>query len=630
MAVVLAVAIALAVAGQARAQQAPGAGRAADPDTGLIAGQIVDAGGAPVPEAMVHLGASAAGSVRVDRRVIADGQGRFFFGDLPAGSYYIDAAKGGYASGAYGRRYPEGPGEAVVLKVAEHRLDASLTVWKFAVIAGTVVDEAGEPLVGVGVRALRRQSAAGRLAFDNHEVQGAFQAVTDDRGQFRLAELLPDAYVLFVPVTSATLPIDTIDSVAEDRVARSALFSSGFTELAGRGQAQTQQIGDVVLITMTRTPTPPAVSTGAMRSYQGTYYPAATRPADAALVSVQSGEERADIVIRMQPVPVVRVSGRLVRADGSPPPPIAIKLVGEQAAGVIGLGLPSGSGLPLAMYDTAVGMSDRTGRFTLLGVPPGEYVLQQGQAFMSTVVAQGTAFWTAQPISVGTSDLDDLVVEVTPAFRVEGRIQLPEATDFASVPRFIAEGPVVFRTASGLPRQFATEERSPRGPGTFASAGAPGGRYVASPLETGGWFVDSVTLDGTDITDRPFDLESDVTSFVVTYTNRPSPVSGSVKRAGGAVDPDTLVVIFPDDETRWKDYGLEPRTLRAIAVSATGAFDIPHMPPGGYFIAALEGEDRNMWRDPAHLRMLTSFATRITVRPHTRSTVSLVSVRAPR
>ena len=44
----------------------------------------------------------------------------------------------------------------------------------------------------------------------------------------------------------------------------------------------------------------------------------------------------------------------------------------------------------------------------------------------------------------------------------------------------------------------------------------------------------SVTLGGKDITDRAFDLQADATSLVVTYTDRPSKVSGTVTDERGA------------------------------------------------------------------------------------------------
>ena len=65
----------------------------------------------------------------------------------------------------------------------------------------------------------------------------------------------------------------------------------------------------------------------------------------------------------------------------------------------------------------------------------------------------------------------------------------------------------------------------------------------------------SVTLDGKDITDRVFDLQADTTSLVVTYTDRPSKVSGTVTDARGAASPTAVVLAFPVDPQRWSGYG---------------------------------------------------------------------------
>jgi hypothetical protein len=309
-----------------------------------------------------------------------------------------------------------------------------------------------------------------------------------------------------------------------------------------------------------------------------------------------------------------------------------IKLLGKTADDVANATLASGGNLPVAMYDTATAMSDASGRFTILGVPPGEYTIKQGRMILYPAVAEGTGYWVAQPITVGTTSVDDVVVELKPAIKVRGRIQFLETMNPASAPVFLVRGTgaVTFRTPNGQPGRFSTEMQQPDGPFTFGTVGAAGGRYVAEPNETSGWFVESVTLEGKDITDRVFDLQSDITSMVVTYTNRPSRVSGSVKNARGAADADALVAIFPVDETRWRDYGAEPRLIRSIGPSATGEFAFAHLPPGDYFIAAIDDEDAQMWRDPAHLKALTAQATRVTVVAHTPLTVNLTSVKAPR
>src|SRR5204863_3700861 len=126
-------------------------------------------------------------------RVMTDDEGGFFFADLPPGEYFVEATKNGYAPGTYGLRRAWGLSQLVSLGEGERLSDIKLRMWKYGVIAGTVMDEAGEPVVGVAVRALIKDVVAGRTRYGNLEVIPELvpSATTDDRGMFRLSQLMP-------------------------------------------------------------------------------------------------------------------------------------------------------------------------------------------------------------------------------------------------------------------------------------------------------------------------------------------------------------------------------------------------------------------------------------------------------
>ena len=166
----------------------------------------------------------------------------------------------------------------------------------------------------------------------------------------------------------------------------------------------------------------------------------------------------------------------------------------------------------------------------------------------------------------------------------------------------------MFETPSSEAGQFFAPARN----GSFSTVAAEG-RYIARPYELDGWFVESVTAGGRDITDRVFDLQSDTTSLVVTYTDRPSKVTGSVSDAQGAANPASVVLAFPADPRSWSGYGASPRNLRVALTSRTGAYTFEHLPPGDYYLIAVDPAELDGWQEPARLEALATEATRLTV-----------------
>jgi hypothetical protein len=597
----------------ASAAQMPGSSGQPGARTGMIVGQVVDAAsGTPVSEAIVQLVPQRpvdAPFVESGDRVMADAEGRFFFAELPAGSYFLQATKEGYARGEYGQRQPWGQSLRLPLGEGERLTGVALRVWKYAVIGGTVVDEAGEPVVGIAVRALVRNQFARRTRYGNTEVIPELvpAALTDDRGMFRLSQLSPGTYVVLVPSTQTTVPASYLAN--PDYALRTELFWGGIQEMSALGQPRTVQMGEFALMTLNHALIPPPPTPqGRMQVYRTTYYPAALTAGAATPITVKSGEERTDITIGLQPVPAVRVSGRLVAPDGSAPPPTMIRLDGAAMADVITAGSPTGP--DYVGLETATAMSDGRGRFVLFGVPPGDYVLTQASRFLSRFAREGkAAYWISQPVSVGKTDIEDLAVELRPAVRIEGRVELRASASAASrTPPLLL---VMFETPFGEPGQIAVEVD--RKALTFASVAA-GGKYIVRPVENSGWFVQSVTLDGKDITDTIVDLQVNAVSLAVTYTDRPSTVAGTVLDAEGAPSTTAAVLAFPVDPQRWSGYGANPRTLKSALTTRTGTYAFDHLPPGDYFVVAVDAAELDGWRDPARLEALSNRATRVAIR----------------
>jgi len=338
-----------------------------------------------------------------------------------------------------------------------------------------------------------------------------------------------------------------------------------------------------------------------MEMYRTTYFPAATTVGAATTITVAAGEERTDLRIGLRPTPAVTISGRLVTPDGGAPAPTSLRLLGETATDNGEEGL-----------ETVTGMSDASGRFTLLGVPAGEYTLKQASSLTSLGMQGRPGWWLAQHVTVSTSDIADLVVPIRPALRVEGRAEFRGSTAAAPpVPMLLTRTGVVFETPNGEPGRFVGQS-SDRGDRTFTTMAA-GGQYIVRPYERGGWFLKSVLLDGKDITDRAFDLQSDATSFVVIYTDRASKITGVVRDARGAASATAVVLAFPADPQRWTGYGTSPREFKSAPASRTGDFTFDGLPAGDYCLIAIDGSDTDGWMDPKVLALLARQATKFSI-----------------
>ncbi|MEI6246135.1 MAG: carboxypeptidase regulatory-like domain-containing protein, partial [Acidobacteriota bacterium] len=409
--------------------------------TAAISGVVTDATtGKPIEGAMVSLGVTTGGSIILTLpRVTTDPKGRFLFRDLaPSTKYYIRAARVGYAPARFGAAGPRMPSDRisdteimttddiVTISVAADQWvgDLQVKLWRLGSITGRVVDERGEPVVGVAVRGFSSVPIAGHSQW-----AGSDLATTDDRGEYRLANLMPGKYVVSVLSVQQTV-LDTTPEAAQRRAIGAISFGGG-----SNPGLPAIDVDGTHRIAISNFATPPPPSAMAPRAYAAQFYPGAPTLTSARTIDIGYGTSRRGVDFQLQPVPTVRVSGRLVSTEGG---------AGDALSMLLRL-LPAGSEQLGVGSEAATTVVERDGSFTFLNVPAGDYTLLAqatfseatrgagemqlpdtpgftagvGQAGMAMNLSGGlnysshsgkTSMWGRASVAVGNSHVTDLVV----------------------------------------------------------------------------------------------------------------------------------------------------------------------------------------------------------------------------
>lgn len=242
----------------------------------------------------------------------------------------------------------------------------------------------------------------------------------------------------------------------------------------------------------------------------------------------------------------------------------------------------------------------------------------------------GPTLWESLPISVGRSDVADVAVSLRTGPRVSGRVEF-EGTARVPEPSALPQINIQLEPAGGQLVRTASPLRGRVEPtGHFTTVGLPGGRYLLRVAAVQApWTFKSAMHEGRDLADVPFDASGgDLSGVVITFTDTPSELNGTVTRGDGAADPDAAVLVFPADGSGWVDWGLNPRRLRTLHATATGSFTASGLPPGDYHVVAVPQEMAADWQDPATLEALAREAAQVRVEDGQKKTQALRTIRA--
>jgi len=331
-------------------------------------------------------------------------------------------------------------------------------------------------------------------------------------------------------------------------------------------------------------------------SYAPMFFPGTLDASQAQRLTIAIGTEVSDVVMTMRPVKAVRISGNIVDSQGRPM-----------------------NGMLMVMQSSGFGFSNMgapvrpDGTFTLSGLAPGDYVLnamQMGNPQESEVATT--------KLTVATEDITGIQLVGAKPITARGRVIVDPAAASSLPPRLMLQAfPVQMMPMMG-PRMPAPvqddmtfELKSP--PGLFRVNLMPAGM---------GWAIRSVRVSGTDVTDTGLEIKGneDVSGLEVELTNKLTTISGLVTNARGEAVKDYTAIVFAQDSARWTS---NTRYQSMGRPDQDGRFKIAGLPPGEYYIIALDRLDTGEAGDPEFLERIRTKASRLSLNEGETKTMDL-------
>jgi uncharacterized protein (DUF2141 family) len=557
--------------------QAPAARDARGPvkGAGVLAGIVVsdDADAKPVRRVRVTCTTT---DVQQGVTTITDDAGRFACSGLATGRFTVSASRDAWVTTPYGAKRPMRPGTAVPVTSGE-KTEIVLRMPRGGVITGTVLDHSGQPASNAGVRAMRYAISLGERRLQPY----GSASTTDDRGVYRIYGLAAGDYIV---------------------------GASGRAGFFGTQSSELRLMPDVDIRQAPAPGQPPPRERGV--AFASTYYPGTTTSSQAGVVTVRAGEERSGVDFALLLVTTARVDGAVSLPEGGTPPDTQITLLAS--------GQTTFPGMPFDGFRT--GRVGPGGEFSFSDISPGQYtLLARGTRTNSqeggTPGTPPQMMWAAAEVSVDGENVSSLALALEPGMTIAGQIHFESAAqkptaDMKSIR--VSLQPVQAPGATISP-SAATPDAS----GQFRLSGVTPGRYrlfASAPGagRPGGWIVKSAVISGQDTLDAPFVLQpnQNVADAVITFTDRLAQLTGSVLNAAGVAATDFTVVIFPTDQALWMP---QSRRIQGVRPAADGAYTFRNLPPGDYYVAAIDDVEPGEWFDPAFLQRLLPTAMKVAI-----------------
>jgi hypothetical protein len=534
--------------------------------TGALRGRVVDGvTGRAVARARVRLFGSQGGQ---RPSTLTDSSGAFAFSELPPGSYFLGIEKSSYLPGRFpdqGRTFRNRM-RPLAVQNGSVLDDITVPVFRGGVITGRIVDAYGEPVEGANVMVMT-VTRTGRPA-----ARSGAQA--NDLGEFRVPRLQSGRYVL--------------------RVSPPNMFQPG-----AEGEQPLPQ------------PLP-------------TYYPGTLSLDQAQPIAVNRGETASGIDMMLAEGTPTLVTGIVLMADGQTIGGGGVSARRIESEARLGGGPDGGTGI------------DPGGRFRLQ-LSPGEYVLEANVTPRSAQNLQprfeNQLFGTLR-LTVGASPMEDVSILVGKGATASGRVVFEGAT-----PPPVSPGTVRVPLSSPDGQGCRSGQATIAPDWTFKVEGL-GGTCGAVP-GFARWMVKSVVFRGQNLADETITFEAGqhYGDVQVVVTDKRTQMDLRVTDQTGQATRDYVALAFPADKTRWKQlqryvrtYSPPPPPPPAVLVPPPSVVSPPQigmaagmigggassprivgLPPGEYYVIAIDDMEIEDSQDPGVLERLIPSALRVAV-----------------
>jgi hypothetical protein len=335
------------------------------------------------------------------------------------------------------------------------------------------------------------------------------------------------------------------------------LFTGGLTDDRGEYRLHSLNAGTYYVSAMVGPMG--SLPSGETSQLAPTFYPGTPNLAAAQPVTIAAGEEALAINFNLTRVRASRIRGVVRSTSGAP-----VRADVE---------LRNLSPIPSSLHAA----SDDNGAFSIPSVPPGDYRI----VARTSVISERAPELGYLPISVTGDDLLDVLVTTGTSATVTGRVVTDngEPTPVTAWIDAVGARPDVFTPGNA-------SRTAMRKDGSFVIRGLLDAHFIRG-VASQGWHVKSAMLQARDLADVPYEFKigENVSGLEVVLTRQRTVLRGTVTDDANVASRDYAVVAFSTDERRW---GMRTRHIQSVAPRPTGDFSIEGLPPGEYFVIALE------------------------------------------